>query len=80
MSKSLADFFSSVWRPAISSILAATLLYLAQLIMPPIPLLIASLCLHGFIYALFYACVWLLLPGGYAEAKDVLRILARRKL
>ncbi|GJD18280.1 polysaccharide biosynthesis protein [Rivularia sp. IAM M-261] len=76
----LADFFSSVWRPAISSILAATLLYLAQLIMPPIPLLIASLCLHGFIYALFYACVWLLLPGGYAEAKDVLRILARRKL
>ncbi|MCU0526507.1 MAG: lipopolysaccharide biosynthesis protein [Elainella sp. Prado103] len=76
----LADFVYSMQHPTIASILAAILLYCAQWLLPPIDLLIVSLSLKGFIYVLFYVCIWLILPGGYAEAKDLLRILAKRNL
>jgi O-antigen/teichoic acid export membrane protein len=75
----LADFVGSIWRPAIASILSAILLYLAQLILPSINLIV-NLCLYGLIYLFSYACIWLVLPGGYAEAKDVFKILTKRKL
>lgn len=76
----LSDFLSSIWRPAIASILSAILLYLTQSLLPPIELLIINLSLKGLIYLLFYGGIWLILPGGFAEAQELVKILAKRKL
>ncbi|MEO1128065.1 MAG: polysaccharide biosynthesis C-terminal domain-containing protein, partial [Cyanobacteria bacterium J06639_16] len=71
----LGDFLGSVWRPAIASILSAILLYCAQLLIPPTKILIVDLCASGLIYALFYICIWPMLPGGYAQGRSFISAL-----
>ena len=74
----LSDFMGSVWRPAIASILSGVLLYITQLVMPAIDLLIFRLAVAGFIYAIFYVCFWLLLPGGLAQGRLFISALTNK--
>ena len=74
----LNDFLSSVWRPAIASILSATLLFIAQSIMPKIGILIVNLCVEGIVYILIYACIWLILPGGYVQGRFFISTLMNK--
>jgi len=76
----LADFLSSVWRPAISALLSAILLYTVQSSLPSSKILIVILGTESLIYAVSYIGLWLLLPGGYTETRKIVRILLRRKL
>ncbi|PSB12472.1 lipopolysaccharide biosynthesis protein [filamentous cyanobacterium CCP1] len=76
----LGDFMGAIWRPAIASILSAAFLYFVQFILPTSDLLILQLSLSGLVYTVFYGCIWLILPGGFVEAKALLTILVKRKL
>lgn len=75
-----SDFFSSVWRPATSAILSAILLYTIQWSLPSSEVLIVTLGINSLIYAVSYIGLWLLLPGGYTETREIVRILSRRQL
>ncbi|MEM8614140.1 MAG: lipopolysaccharide biosynthesis protein [Cyanobacteria bacterium P01_H01_bin.105] len=74
----LGDVMGAVWRPAIASILAACLLYLAQLLTPSINLLLIRLLVAGLIYAVFYSGIWMLLPGGYTQSKFLISALLNK--
>jgi len=76
----LRDILSAVWRPAIASIVSAIGVYLVQTGLPALPMVVLDLGWWGLVYALLYSGIWLLLPGGQAEALDLLRILNQRKL
>lgn len=76
----LSDFLGVLWRPAIASILAAALLYVAQPMVPSTPILFFDICVGGLLYGLFYGFAWLVLPGGYTEARSILKIVKERKL
>ncbi|HZG40548.1 MAG TPA: lipopolysaccharide biosynthesis protein [Nodosilinea sp.] len=75
----LADFMGAVWRPAIASLLSAGLLYLASLALPPSLVLLVGLLVQGLIYGFVYIGIWLLLPGGYREAKGMIQLLLKAK-
>lgn len=75
----LADFMGAVWRPAIASILSAIILHLALGALPSFNFLSLQLSISGLLYILFYSVIWLLLPGGYQEAKNTVRVFVKRK-
>ncbi len=75
----LGDFVGSMYRPAIASLLAAVLLYLAIWALPPSSVLAVGLLIQGLIYGLIYIGIWLLLPGGYREAKGMIQLLLKVK-
>ncbi len=72
------DLVGAVWRPAIASVISAGLLYVTTLTLPETALALA-LIIQGLIYGLFYIGVWLLLPGGYREARGMLQLVLKAK-
>lgn len=75
----MGDFMGAVWRPAIASLLSAGLLYLAILALPPSSVLAIGLLIQGLIYGFAYIGIWLLLPGGYREAKGMIQLLLKAR-
>ncbi|MFQ4136063.1 lipopolysaccharide biosynthesis protein [Nodosilinea sp. PGN35] len=75
----LGDFMGAVWRPAIASLLSAALLYLTSLALPESSILALTLALQGLIYGVFYVGIWLLLPGGYREARAMVQLVLKAK-
>ena len=65
----LSDFIGTLWRPATASVLSAALLFLTRFILPPLTPILLKLCIEGVIYTICYLCIWLILPGGYAQGK-----------
>lgn len=73
-----ADFVGAMWRPIFSALLAAALLYAAR------PWFSADSSLLELVVRLplfiaLYLGAWLLLPGGGAAARDLLRLTAALK-
>lgn len=60
----LSDFLSSVWRPALASIVSAFLLYFLRHSLPPLPSW-AELCLLAIVHGLVTIGLVVLLPGGW---------------
>ncbi|MBW4485932.1 MAG: lipopolysaccharide biosynthesis protein [Tildeniella torsiva UHER 1998/13D] len=75
----MGDFMGAVWRPAIASLVSAGLLYLAMLALPPSSALAIGLLIQGLIYGFAYIGIWLLLPGGYREAKGIIQLLLKAR-
>ncbi len=75
----LEDFLGSLYRPAIASVISAVLLYLTMLTLPEIAVLALALMVQGLIYGVFYVGIWLLLPGGYREARGMLQLALKAK-
>ncbi len=75
----LGDFLGSMYRPMVASMVAAALLYLMIGVIPAMPILVISLLVQGVIYSFAYVCIWLLLPGGYREAKGMIQILLKAR-
>ncbi len=73
----LGDFLGSMYRPMVASMVSAALLYLTIGVIPAMPILVISLLVQGVIYSFSYVCIWLLLPGGYREAKGMIQILLK---
>jgi len=77
----LTDILSVFWRPAIASIASALLLYVAQQTLPLTNhILLINLCVNGLLYAVFYIFIWLILPGGYTESKNIFKMIVNREL
>jgi O-antigen/teichoic acid export membrane protein len=71
----MGDLFGVLWRPALSSLAAGGLVLLLRFLalgpLATLPgLILAALC-----YALFYLGIWLMLPGGKGQLRDILRTL-----
>lgn len=76
---SMGDFLSAAWRPATASLFSAAVLYLCQTNLPSHSLLIVDLGIEFVAYSLLYSATWLLLPGGYSDAKDAVSLLLTKK-
>lgn len=58
------DFLGVLWRPALSSAVAAAVLFWGSLALPASESVIAGLMASLGLFGLVYAAIWLLLPGG----------------
>jgi O-antigen/teichoic acid export membrane protein len=61
---SLGNFFNTVWRPALASVLSAGVLYAIQFALPNTDIILFNLLLKFAIFGLTYLLVWILIPGG----------------
>jgi PST family polysaccharide transporter len=62
------DFIAGIWRPGVASLVAAGLLVVLRLFMPPMHSVVAQLGVDAALYLLLYAGCWLALPRGRVEA------------
>ncbi len=58
------DFLGVLWRPALSSAVAAAVLFWGSLALPASESVIAGLMASLGLFGLVYTAIWLLLPGG----------------
>lgn len=70
----MRDFFRVVWRPATASIVAAAVVIATQTALAPGWPAVAVLLVQLLVFAMSYLTIWMALPGGWAAARDVLRL------
>lgn len=71
----MRDFLSIVWRPALAAAAAAGALAAAHPFLPDSGSALLTLLVAFPIFSVLYAVCWILLPGGWAATRDVLRLV-----
>jgi PST family polysaccharide transporter len=71
---SLRDFFHTVWRPGVVSVLSAGVLFAIKLVLPPNSILVLNLIVQFTVFGLTYLLVWVLIPGGRKLIAELLSI------
>jgi len=74
------DTWIPLWRPTVSSIAAAAMLFgVDRMFRPAVPVGL-SLAFDFLFYIAFYALVWLGLPGGRRSVSEIVGIVSELKL
>lgn len=68
---SAADFAGLSWRPVLSALAAASLLAMARSWLPGVRTELAGFLASATAYVLFYAAIWLALPGGLQVTRSL---------
>ena len=68
---SLREFLGTVWRPAVSAMMAASILAISRLILPSFTNLVLDLLVRVILFGIAYLLLWIVLPGGRQASTDV---------
>ncbi len=71
---SLGNFFNTVWRPVLASLLSAGLLFVIKFVLPTTNIIVLNLLVQFAVFGLTYLLVWILIPGGRNITKELLSI------
>lgn len=68
---SLREFLGTVWRPAVSSIMTASILAISRLILPSFANLVLNLLVRVILFGIVYLLLWIVLPGGQQATSEM---------
>lgn len=71
----LGDFVELAWRPALSSIMAAAVLFISRSALPNFGNIVFELALKSTLFGVTYGLLWIILPGGRQAIVEILQNL-----
>jgi O-antigen/teichoic acid export membrane protein len=69
---SLGSFFDTVWRPALASVLSASVLFAIKFALPNTHIILLNLVVQFAVFGFAYLLVWFLIPGSRSLTTELL--------